>query len=137
MYDRHDAYTRARIHIRPSHLVTAEQRTPKKLKEIATLLADGIDFNDIIKKYPQLLHIIRSITVSGKYISGSPFERSEFRKPMRALTTSDGIASIWVTINLSDVSSPQLALFTGEKIANISLHNKSKRWMMIARDAFA
>ena len=137
MYDRHDAYTRSRIHIRPSNFVTAEQRTPQKLKEIATLLADGMEFNDIIKKYPQLLHIIRSITVSGKYISGSPFERSEFRKPMRALTTSDGIASIWVTINLSDVSSPQLALFTGETITNISLNNKSKRWMMIARDAFA
>ena len=64
-------------------------------------------------------------------------ERSEFRKPTRALTTSDGIASIWVTINLSDVSSPQLALFTGETITNIVMQNKSKRWIMIARDAFA
>ena len=137
MYDRHDAYSRARIHIRPSHLVTPEQRTPQKLKEIATLFAEGMNFNDIIKKYPSLLHIIRSISVSGKHITGSPFERSEFRKPMRALTTSDGIASIWVTINLSDVSSPQLALFTGESITNIVLKNKSKRWIMIARDAFA
>ena len=56
---------------------------------------------------------------------------------MRALTTSDGIASIWVTINLSDVSSPQLALFTGETVSNICLQNKSKRWIMIARYAFA
>ena len=58
---------------------------------------------------------------------------------MRALTTTDGTASmrIWVTINLSDVSSPQLALFTGETIANISLKNKSSRWRMIASDAFA
>ena len=116
MYDRHDAYTRARIHIRPSFLVTPEQRTPEKLKEIATLFADGVDFAKIIKTHPNLLNIIRSITVSGKHISGSPFERSEFRKPMRALTTSDGTASLWVTINLSDVSSPQLALFTGETI---------------------
>ena len=137
MYDRHDSYSRARIHIRPSHLVTAAQRTPQKLKEIATFLAEGMEFNDIIKRYPQMLHIIRSISVSGKYISGSPFERSEFKKPMRALTTSDGTASLWVTINLSDVSSPQLALFTGESITNISLQNKSQRWIMIARDAFA
>ena len=70
-----------------------------------------------MKKYPQ--HIIRAISVPGKYISGSPFERSEFRKPMRAPSTSDGVASLWVTINLSDVSSPQLALFTGETITNI------------------
>ena len=137
MYDRHDAYTRARIHIRPSFLVTPEQRTPEKLKEIATLFADGVDFADIIKTHPNLLHIIRAITVSGKHISGSPFERSEFRKPIRALTTSDGTASLWVTINLSDVSSPQLALFTGETITNISLQNKSARWRMIASDAFA
>ena len=118
-------------------MVTPEQRTSEKLKQIAKLFAEGMEIGKIIKKHPSMLHIIRSITISGKYITGSPFERSEFRKPMRALTTTDGIASIWATINLSDVSSPQLALFTGEKLTTISLQNKTKRWKMIARDAFA
>ena len=77
------------------------------------------------------------MSLTGKHISGSPFERSEFRKQMRALTTCDGIASLWVTINLSDISSPQLALFTGETIANVCLMSKSRRWRMIARDGFA
>ena len=96
-----------------------------------------MDFKTIIKKHPSLIHILRAVSITGKHISGSPFERSEFRKQMCASTTSDGIASIWVTINLSDVSSPQLALFTGETIANVCLMSKSRRWRMIARDAFA
>jgi len=128
MYDRHDADTRARIHIRPTTMVTPEQRTSEKLKQIAKLSSDGKEINQIIKKHPSLLHLIRSITISGKYRTGSPFERSEFRKPLRTLTTTNGIASIWLTINLSDVSFPQLALFNGEKLTTISLQNKTKRW---------
>ena len=127
MYDRHDAYSQARIRVRSSHLVDPSHRTPEILRQIATMFAEGMDFNAVIQRHPSLVQIVRAITVTGKHISGSPFERSEFRKPMRALSTTDGTASIWATINLSDVSSPQLALFTGETITRVQLMSKSER----------
>ena len=87
-------------------------------------------------KFPALIPILCSLSVVAAPLRGSPQERKSFQQKFRGLTTSNGTASIWFTLNLYDVNSPELVLFTGTKPCRINLPRR-ERWKLIAKDGFA
>ena len=87
-------------------------------------------------KSPGLIPLLRNIKIVGGMIKGTPFERNKFRTTLEAQTTSFGVASFWLTINLNDINTPEVILYAGAQRKSIKLQ-KNDRWAFLASDGIA
>lgn len=118
------------------------------VKKISTITDEDID--DIIESFQDgsylendhFKHVMRGLKQIGRYVFGSPFERSYNRQLARGMLTAIGLESFMFTVNFDDTRHPLVLNFAGISIGwkedgSIAYPSKEERRMNSSTDAFA
>ena len=95
---RHYALDKARLKLRHK---PGTHYTPAMLKTAVSLISKNYTTAEICKVSPGLAELLSDMKVVGGGIPGSPWERQQFRRQLRALEIQYGVDGfVWLTINL-------------------------------------